>query len=720
MQVPELSSDLLNLVHAMGLARDLDGVLEALLHSASQLVRSDGCAVLLVAGDYIKVLSSKGLTAPLPGLVLPTSQMGAARLVIEGGRCLRISDTAADRQWQRVPGEERARSWLGLPLEYAERAVGLVEWTAREPRRFSDSDISVGGQIAQYAAPALYGATLLHEMRRRLSGLAEQAERPWSPRGPATPSDFGALLSPLVAEAQEATRARHAFAFVLDESTGLMQCAAARGDRDRLMEMRLLGDGTVGGWAVAPGRVRKGKHPSDREVLSGLRCNALQVLPLRVRGEVVGMMGVADSTPSQSFPSDAIRMMTHLASQASLLLDRSFQAKSDSVSYDFEAVVQSAPLGIGALSLRGDVLYCNAGMADLLSRSSLTLVGRNLAEFLVAGDRGRLGHTLEEVAVTRQRLQVDVRLRGSVSEQRHLRLWLASRHAPGEDGQSLILIAEDITALKILEQERVDHLRELREKNAQLSELDQLKSRFVANVSHELRTPLAVIKLYAALARKGRPEKRDHYLQTIEHETHRLETIVENVLDLSRMDRQVLQVHPELLDVRLVLAQVAEIYAESAKRQGIDLVNEVTGPVALIFADKNHLVQMLTNLIDNAVRYAPRGGRIWLGAGIVSLEGKRVVEIRVSDTGPGIPDDEQDKVFERFYRGRNNPEPTGTGLGLAIVRELAAQNHGMVVLRSRVGEGSTFALQFPAQEQPGVSGSEQTGLHQLSREQETA
>jgi len=252
-----------------------------------------------------------------------------------------------------------------------------------------------------------------------------------------------------------------------------------------------------------------------------------------------------------------------------------------------------------------------------------------------------------------------------------------------------VAIVEDVTALKILEQERVDHL-------VRLQELDQLKSRFVSNVSHELRTPLAVIKLYATLTRKGRPEKQPHYLQTIEQETHRLETMVENILDLARMDRKELRVNPELLAADEIIDQVLQVYEETAQRRGLELRNHVRGELPLLWADRNHLIQLLTNLVDNALKYTLRGGQVWVASRVLDASGQLYLEIAVGDTGPGIAEDEQGLVFERFYRGSSNsPGSTGTGLGLAIVRELMLQHGGEVTLQSQVGKGSVFALQFP-------------------------
>jgi two-component system phosphate regulon sensor histidine kinase PhoR len=442
-----------------------------------------------------------------------------------------------------------------------------------------------------------------------------------------------------------------------------------------------------------------GAGSSDREVMAAVGIENTLILPLRVGGEQVGMLGVAEPPHGSTFGRDAIRLMTYLASQVSLIVERTYQTKPEPERYDYALVVQSSPLGIGALTVNGNIRVCNPALTSLLSRSDRSLVGRNLAEFLVASDGQRLVRILEDVAITGQGRQVDVRIQAAQAEHRHARISLSVAHISDDVGGNLVAIMEDITPLKILERERVEHLRELRDKHTQLQELDQLKSRFVSNVSHELRTPLAVIKLYATLARKGRPEKQSHYLQTIEQETHRLETIVENILDLTRMDRHALRISPEWLTAEEIIAQVIQVYEETAQSRGIELKNRVRDRLPPLWADKNHLIQMLTNLVDNALKYTPRGGQVWVAAREIGTNSRRMLEIAVGDTGVGIPKDEQEKVFDRFYRGSNNtPGSTGTGLGLAIVQELVLQHGGKATVKSEVGEGSIFALLFPLAE----------------------
>jgi len=713
---------LLAAVDQINLADDFQGALVALATEAGRLLACDGTSVMWLNGDELEVLANHGELAPLSGLSLPVSQVGAARTALDGNRPAVVSDTVEDLHWRCIPGEERVRAWLGVPLLLGDRAIGLLEWTAREPGQFGDDAVERAAILTRYAAPILYRTQLLDDSRRHLRELLQPRQAK-----PAQTQDMGAALRKVTREALDSTGAEHAFTFLKEEEGLRLRCVAAAGPQHQeLRKVILRSDGSFGGLAAARSTDRGGAGPADGEVMAALGITNALILPLRAGKEQVGMIGVAGPRGGRSFDQGTIRLMTHLASQASLIVERARQSKTASDGYDYEAVFQSSPLGLCVLTITGDIQACNPALAGLLSRADRNLAGHNLSDFLASGDWQRLVRALEEVAFSGQRQQVDTRIQSAQGEQRHVRLTLApapslagpprkaqvAGQRQGEMGATLVAVLEDITSLKILEQERVEHLRELREKHQQLQDLDQLRTRFVSNVSHELRTPLAVIKLYATLARKGRPEKQTFYLQTIEQETHRLETMVENILDLTRIDRQTLRLHPESLAAEEIIAQVLGVYQETAEKHGIELTNHVQGNLPRLLADKNDLIQMLTNLVDNALKYTPRGGQVWVAAreigtigqasqtgqtaGDQGSGGRPMLEIAVGDTGAGIADDEQEHIFERFYRGRNNtPERSGTGLGLAIVQELMAHHGGRVILKSQVGRGSIFILQFP-------------------------
>jgi len=685
---------LVDLVRHVSLAADFPEAARSLVDHLWDLMPCDGISVMWLDGEHLEVIASHGSTAPLRGLSLPVSQVGSARAALDGGRPVAVADTAQDPSWQPVPGEGQVKSWLGAPLRGDNWALGLLEWTSLRTLRFGKADVELSAEVAYSVAPILYRAQLLDEARQQ---LRERMEPPSIRDMPAM--SLSAALRPVVDEALEFTKARHAYVFVQPAAGQKLRCMLAAGElRQRIEGLVLRGDGTLGGWSVPmQGRSeRQRAGPSDREIMAGLGIKRTLSLPLQVDGGQVGMLGVAEPHRRGSFGRDAIRLMTQLASQASVILERLYSRVPEQDQQHYQAVFQSSPLGVAMMAPRGEIELCNPALVSLLSTSDQALVGRKMSEFLVEGDIQRFDLALEEVGLTGQRRQVDARIRSTWGEERHVRISLSKARTSLESGGNLVAIMEDITALKILERERVDHLSQLREKNAQLQELDKLKSRFVSNVSHELRTPLAVIKLYATLTRKGRPDKQAYYLQTIEQETHRLETMVENILDLTRMDRDELQVNPELLAAEEIIVQVLQVYEAEAERRGLELRNRVRGELPLLWADRDHLIQLLTNLVDNALKYTLRGGQVWVAARALDESGQRCLEIAVGDTGPGIPENEQEKVFERFYRGSSSgPGSTGTGLGLAIVRELMSQHGGRVVLQSEVGKGSVFALQFP-------------------------
>jgi PAS domain S-box-containing protein len=693
----ESSKPLLELVNSLSLAPDFESMLDTLLDHARRLVPCSGTSVLWLEEDHLNVLASDGETAPMPGLSLPANQVGAARPLLDSRQPVLVSDALADAHWQRVPGEEEVRSWLGAPLLFEDRTLGLIEWTAREPNGFGEQDRELAALVAQHAAPLLHRAQLLDDTRRRLREVAE-------PQPGATPKavDFRASLQPVVLETQELTASRHAFLFLLGAQEDELRCVAAAGDkRADLARMVLRGDGTLGGWNMLPDGSPHRPGPTDREAMARLGIRHTLTLPLRVHGRLMGMLGAAEPHNGRAFGQDSLQVMTHLASQASLILERSYLGQPASEAAEYRTAVQSSPLGVGILSMAGEIRVCNPALAALFSRPERSLVGRYLQEFLVASDGRRITIALEEAAISGRRRNVDTRVRAAPGEQRHVRISLAQARISGQVDNTVVAIMENITSLKILERERVQYLRQLRERHEQLRDFDQLKSRFVSNVSHELRTPLAVIKLYATLAGKGRPEKQRHYLQTIEQETHRLETMVENILDLTRLDRDSLQIHPEWLPPNVIIGQVLGVYEETAQKRGIRMRQRAKEDLPAVWADRNHLVQMLTNLVDNALKYTPPGGQVWVAARARCAESEPVLEIGVGDTGTGIPQDERERVFDRFYRGSNNASSTtGTGLGLAIVQDLMQQHGGSVTLRSQEGRGSIFTLRFPLAELP--------------------
>jgi signal transduction histidine kinase len=229
-----------------------------------------------------------------------------------------------------------------------------------------------------------------------------------------------------------------------------------------------------------------------------------------------------------------------------------------------------------------------------------------------------------------------------------------------------------------------------REMASRLALAEEQERNFLMSVSHELRTPLTAIRGHVEALREGLvqdPESRAESLDVVATEAERLERLVGDVLDLAKLDAHRFTVLHEEVDMGSLVDQVYAAFGEEARRRGIDYRCESeAGPV--IVSDGDRVFQIVSNLLANAFRWTPDGGRVELG--LVAANG--TVSVSVADTGPGIKASEQERIFRPFW----SRDGTGTGLGLAIARELAVALGGRIVLESEPGAGSRFDLVLPA------------------------
>ncbi len=233
--------------------------------------------------------------------------------------------------------------------------------------------------------------------------------------------------------------------------------------------------------------------------------------------------------------------------------------------------------------------------------------------------------------------------------------------------------------------------------NEKLKELDRMKSQFVSDVSHELRTPITTIKLYASLLRKGPADRREKFLAALEQEANRQATLIEEILEISRIESGRLDLRYALHILNdLALASVAGREMLAAER-GVTLRYEPHKPGPVIWADGVRMMEVIDNLIENAIWYTPAGGRVHVTTAISTLDGQAWAILRVADTGMGISPDELPHIFERFYRGHKPRELQlpGSGLGLAITKDIVELHQGRVTVESRVGQGSCFTVWLP-------------------------
>jgi len=251
-----------------------------------------------------------------------------------------------------------------------------------------------------------------------------------------------------------------------------------------------------------------------------------------------------------------------------------------------------------------------------------------------------------------------------------------------------------------------DYAAELERANQELKRIDQMKSEFVSVASHELRTPLSAIKNAVQLILKGKTgeinETQVRFLSLAERNIDRLTNILNDLLNLSRIESGKVEMSLEDFDLKGVIELVAVSLKPQADVKSIQLETEVPEQLPMVYGDREKIEQILINLIGNALKFTPEGGqiRIMVEPYPVHPEGEsaQMVSVSVKDTGIGIPKEHLEAVFEKFHQVEGSLQRSlgGTGLGLAITKGLVEALNGKIWVESEIGKGSTFTLTLPA------------------------
>jgi two-component system, OmpR family, phosphate regulon sensor histidine kinase PhoR len=235
---------------------------------------------------------------------------------------------------------------------------------------------------------------------------------------------------------------------------------------------------------------------------------------------------------------------------------------------------------------------------------------------------------------------------------------------------------------------------------SEIKRLETVRSDFVANVSHELRTPLTAIRGYVETLLRtppSNPADAADFLRVIERNTERLSRLTEDLLTLSDLESGKLPLAREPVDIAQLAQRVLEVFWDQSKKRNIELNQQIEPGLPPLLGDFDRLQQLFINLIDNAVKYTPHGGKVTLKAARTSAAAG-VVQLSVSDTGSGIPEKDIPRLTERFYRvdKARSHELGGTGLGLAIVKHIIQAHHGKLKIESVMQKGTTVHVQLPA------------------------
>lgn len=439
-------------------------------------------------------------------------------------------------------------------------------------------------------------------------------------------------------------------------------------------------------------------HPPDHSRSDDQRWIRLAI-SLFAREQPIGVWLFGRRDPDDFYPQNDIELLQTLANQMAPVLENmrlyeELQKHAESLAEQVaertaelqaekdrsQAILDSAGEGIFFTDQAGIILYTNAEMALQTGYTADELRGKTL-----------------DLWRTEERAPEGYR-----------EMWTAIYTGSGWSGELLLQRQEgtlcdvSLAIAPIISQEgELTGFVGVQSDISKLKEVDRVKSNIISSVSHELKTPLTTIRTYLMLLKRGKPEKRDNYMNVLERETDRLTNIIEDLLDLAKLETGITsQLEP--VSVSGTVDAVISTCKTQTNEKEISLATTVSPELPHAIIDRSQFEQVVTNLIVNAINYTQVGGQVGIDAGAEPADEQSFVWLRVSDNGPGISAIDLPHLFDRFYRGDSALESgaPGTGLGLAICKEIVERHHGRIEVKSELGSGAAFTVWLPSAASP--------------------
>jgi PAS domain S-box-containing protein len=440
-----------------------------------------------------------------------------------------------------------------------------------------------------------------------------------------------------------------------------------------------------------------------RPLAKALGVSSALVCPVLLRGEFQGYIAVGNKTDRPVFSAEAEAVLPSIADAIAILLENlRINIQLDAAKQQTDRILTHAPIGIFICDPKGIFKSVNRQMLFILDRESEgELVGTSVFELPLIAKSG-LDALLMQGMEGHDGERADVHVVPRSDKALYLHVKVTSLKSERGEVDAILFVAMDVTSKIRLQNQLERSYEKLTQTYQELERVTKMKTQFIDVVSHELRTPLTVMRGYIDLVESEYSSKLDpkfsSRLKIIKTNTDKLYALVENMLDVSRLEKGSLQIHLEPLRIDAILEEIVQTRVHDAEEKKQSLTLEVEGRLPLIMADRRRIKDVFNSLVDNALKYTQDGGRIQVS----SRDEGRMIHVWVKDNGVGIPLENLGKIFDRFSIVASNAlshQVNRLGLGLPIAKGIVEAHGGRVWVESQVGKGSVFHVDLP-KEQP--------------------
>lgn len=642
-----------------------------------------------------------------------------------------ISDTRADPSWRVRPGFEWIRGWAGAPVQYGGHLLGFICLDSQEPGRFDAGTLEGLTAFAAHAAAALRNAQLYERLlveHRHLEQVYRIGQR------------FSGSLD------------RESIVMGLINGTletlGGALAATYRVDADRVERLEALPKSGTGALLTRDGAVQRVVRDAaasgtvqETRVSTDAGEHWVVAYPVgeRLPSELVGALWLERAQGSRESILDVLAAVGQQAGLALANAERHSQVERRLAELtllqrivgaivqrlEVDAILEEVAhqlherLNYPAVQIvwrEGDRVFARKFAGPLPSIRSASVEEGVLGRVMRTGEPALVNDVAQDPdnvsALPSPAAQLAVPIMVDESVVGAINVESTDREAIDHNALELLELVANQVSIALQNANLYSQVRRnvatlearVRERTAKLEEVleeaksaERAKAQFVADVSHELRTPLTNIGLYLDLVEIGDGDRSSEYLATLRRETERLANLIDQLLNLSRLDTDQLEVDLQPVDFNQTVRHLLDDRKLLLESKRLRLVAALDPRDPVVRADPKLLSQVISNLLSNAMNYTPEDGTITVRSMVDPVGGEDWLRFEVEDTGPGIPDTEQAHIFERFYRGEAGRASgvSGTGLGLAICQEIIGRLRGSLALLSSSSAGSTFIVRLP-------------------------